>query len=126
MQGKNRICVDIRHNLETADKAGATVEQLLAMGGAASSKFWTQIKADITGKVIKVPASDTATTMGAVILAGVGTGVFRSFEQAVNKLIEVKRVHTPNPENKAVYDKNYATYLKLYPALKNIKSTGDV
>lgn len=53
------------------------------MGGAASSVVWTQIKADITGKRISVPSSDTATTLGAAILAGVGTGLYKSYEEAV-------------------------------------------
>ena len=40
------------------------------------------MKADITGNAIEVPASDTATTLGAAILAGVGTGVYASFHDA--------------------------------------------
>ena len=44
----------------------------VAMGGSANSLLWTQIKSDITGKPIVVPSSDTATTLGAAILAGVG------------------------------------------------------
>ena len=40
------------------------------MGGSANSAVWTQIKADVTGCRIEVPGSDTATTLGAAILAG--------------------------------------------------------
>ena len=79
-----RACMEgvafaLRHNLETAEKAGAEVEVLRAMGGSANSLLWTQIKADVTGKSVVVPSSDTATTLGAAILAGVGVGFYESY-----------------------------------------------
>ena len=77
-------------------------------------------KADVTGKKIIVPSSDTATTLGAVILAGVGIGMYNSFEEAVERTVEIKRTHEPNPEMKPVYDKNYETYLQLYEQLKSV------
>ena len=67
------VALSLRHNLEVAESAGARANVLRAMGGSANSLLWTQIKADITGKKIVVPASDTATTLGAALLAGVGT-----------------------------------------------------
>ena len=110
----------LKHNLDVAESVGAKVEVLRAMGGSANSLLWTQIKADITGKPIVVPASDTATTLGAMILAGVGTGVYKDFDEAVTKTIEVRRQHAPNTENRAVYDADYETYLELYQQLKGI------
>ncbi len=58
------VALSLRHNLEVAEEAGAEAEVLRAMGGSANSLLWTQIKSDITGKPIVVPASDTATTLG--------------------------------------------------------------
>ena len=110
----------LKHNLDVAEEVGAKVKVLRAMGGSANSLLWTQIKADITGKPIVVPASDTATTLGAVLLAGVGVGVYKDFDEAVTKTIEVKRQHTPDTEKRVVYDANYETYLELYQQLKGI------
>ena len=90
------------------------------MGGSANSLLWTQIKADVTGKRIIVPSSDTATTRGAVILAGVGVGMYKSFEEAVEKTVVIKREHKPNQDNKKVYDENYEVYLQLYENLKAV------
>lgn len=114
------VALSLRHNIEVAEAAGASASELRAMGGSANSLLWTQIKADVTGKKIIVPSSDTATTLGAVILAGVGIGMYRSFEEAVEKTVVIRREHEPNPENKAVYDKNYETYLQLYENLKGV------
>ena len=70
------VAYSLRHNLEVAQEAGASAGTLRAMGGAANSRLWTQIKADITGKAIQVPASDAATSLGAALLAGVGVGAY--------------------------------------------------
>ena len=91
-----------------------------AMGGSANSLLWTQIKSDITGTPIVVPSSDTATTLGAVILAGVGTGMYKDFDEAVSLTVEEKRFHEPDPDKAEVYGENYRTYIELYQQLKGI------
>lgn len=112
------VALSLKHNLEVAKEAGAEVSVLRAMGGSANSFLWTQIKSDVTGKPIVVPSSDTATTLGAVILAGVGVGMYKDFEEAVELTVKEVRSHTPNPANNEVYDKNYEIYLELYNNLK--------
>ena len=110
----------LKHNLEAAEEAGAKVEVLKAMGGAANSHLWTQIKSDVTGKTMEVPSSDTATTLGAALLAGVGVGMYESFEEAVEKTVNKGRVHTPNVEHKEIHEKNYETYRALYEQVKKV------
>jgi xylulokinase len=114
------VAYSLRHNLEVAKAAGAEVKVLRAMGGAANSILWTQIKADITGLPIVAVASDTATTLGAAILAGVGVGYYSDFDEAVKLTVRVKRQHEANSRNREIYDKGYKTYLKLYNNLKEI------
>ena len=120
-----RACMEgvayaLRHNLETAAEAGARAGVLRAMGGSANSRIWTQIKADVTGCGIEVPGSDTATTLGAAILAGVGTGVWKDFEEAARQTIRVKRTVEPDPGKRDVYDRGYETYRQLYEHLKDL------
>ena len=114
------VAFSLKHNIEVAKEAGAELKVLRAMGGAANSLLWTQIKSDVTGLPIVVPSSDTATTLGAAILAGVGVGMYESFEEAVKLTVVEKRAHQPNMENEKVYDKNYQTYLELYQSLKEL------
>ncbi len=116
------VAYSLKHNLDTAQEAGASVNELRAMGGAANSRLWTQIKADVTGKVIRVPLTDAATTLGAAILAGVGVGVYKSFDEAVKKTVAITREHRPDPSKHQVYAKHYQTYLKLYQQLKTLMS----
>lgn len=107
------------HNLRTAEESGVKVEELIAMGGAANSRLWTQIKADVTGKTIRVSASDTATTLGAALLAGVGTGVYASFREAVDRTIHLTRTHEPDMKAHAAYRKHFDIYLEIYDKLKD-------
>ncbi|NLX69836.1 MAG: FGGY-family carbohydrate kinase [Clostridiales bacterium] len=107
------------HNLQTAEEAGAYVEGLNSVGGAANSRVWTQIKADITNKTIYVPFSDHATTLGAAILAGVGTGIYKNFDEAVKTTVRIQRVHFPNPKNHDIYMGYYKLYRELYEKLKD-------
>lgn len=114
------VAMSLRHNLEVAAEAGASVDVLRAMGGSANSLLWTQIKSDVTGKPVIVPSSDTATTLGAAILAGVGVGIYEDFEVAVKLTVENKRYHVPNQADNKIYDRNYRKYLSLYEHLKDM------
>jgi len=120
------VAFSLRHNLEVAEAGDAPVDELMAVGGAANSLLWTQMKADITGKPVKVPASDIATTLGAAILAGVGVGIYSDCEEAAAKVIQITRTHQPDPANQAIYDRGYQIYLELYQQLKDVmKKQGD-
>lgn len=107
------VAYSLMHNLETAGEVDAEVSELRAVGGAANSIVWTQIKADVTGKRIVVPSSDNATTLGAAILAGMGTGCFDSYPSAVARYVNIEREQSP--DIKAV--KRYVPYYKLYKDL---------
>lgn len=107
------------HNLETAAEAGAVATELHGVGGAANSRLWTQIKADITGKVFVIPHADHATTLGSALLAGIGVGVYRDFAEAVARTVRVQRTHVPSPENNKLYRQYYDLYRRLYEALKD-------
>ena len=118
-----RACMEgvayaLRHNLETAKEAGAQAKILRAVGGSSNSLLWTQIKSDVTGCPIIVPSSDTATTLGAALLAGVGCGVYKDYEEAVGLTVRQTRSHEPDLSKKAAYDKGYEAYRELYEALK--------
>lgn len=108
----------LKHNLETAAEVGATATELRSVGGAANSRVWTQIKADITGKNIVVPFADHATSLGAAMLAGVGVGVYQNFPEAVSVTVKDTRMHYPDLKNYKLYIKYYELYLTLYKQLE--------
>ena len=114
------VAFSLRHNIETAENAGAELTVLSSMGGSSNSLVWTQLKSDITAKPIVVPSSDTATTLGAAILAGIGVGAWSSFEDTVTQTVKITREHKPNKNNQKIYDAQYKTYREIYENLKDI------
>ncbi len=118
------VAFSLEHNLRVAAETGAEVGELVAMGGASNSRLWTQIKADVTGKTIHVPTSDTATTLGAAILAGVGVGLYGSFAQAVEETIVITRTQEPDMERHEQYRKYMEQYLLLSQALAPVFEQG--
>ncbi|SFK94449.1 xylulokinase [Paenibacillus sp. 1_12] len=108
----------LQHNLLTAIGGGVPVDELYSMGGAANSQLWSQIKADITGKTLRIASSDTATTQGAAMLAGVGTGIYKDFDEAVRRTVRFQRAYDPNPAHTALYEQGYEQYLSAYISLK--------
>jgi len=114
------VAYSLRHNLDIAAEAGAMVSAMHAMGGAAQSHVWTQIKADVTGHSVLVPEAATATTLGAAMLAGVGAGLYKGYAEAVGRTIRFTRRHEPDEAAIRDYDEGYRAYRALYPALRGI------
>ncbi len=113
----------LHHNLATAAETGAEVGALNSVGGASNSEVWCQIKADITGKPLRVPYSDQATTLGAALVAGVGVGLYPDFESAVSRTVRFQRAYTPDPERHRLYQSYFSLYLELYQRLKDCYGT---
>jgi xylulokinase len=115
------VVFSVAHNFKVAEEAGVNIKELdlRAMGGAANSKLWMQIYADVTGCKISIPASDTATTLGAALLAGVGVGLYSNFYEAVEEAVKITRLQRPDTGNYEVYKKSMGLYLELYNALKD-------
>jgi xylulokinase len=60
------------------------------------------------------------TALGVAILAGVGVGVFASHHEATTKLARPMRYYEPRPDQVAVYDQAFATYMNTAERLASI------
>lgn len=95
----------LRQNLEFINASGSEIR---SMGGAAKSTVWCQMKADMTGRNIKTLKNKETACLGAAILAGVGTGVFRSVGEAA-KMIEAVQTFTPSGNDYSEVYKRYCS-----------------
>ncbi len=95
-------------------------ERIVAVGGAVRNDFWMQNKADVSGKPVEVPAIEEATPLGAAILAGIGTGVYRDEDDALERVKRPGKVYEPDAKLAAGYDDGFEIYRRLYPSLKGI------
>ena len=115
-------CYGMRQLIEIAENlTGRTIEKINLVGGGARSSVRAQMKADITGKEIRVLAQKHSAVIGAAMLAGIGIGMFPSAEAATKKLnCVVDKVFVPqtDPNIKAIYNARYQSYIELYDRLK--------
>lgn len=108
----------LRRNLEALKDMGIIVKEVRSLGGGSKSRVWNQIKADANDITLVTVQSKEAACLGAAILAGTATGVFKSVEDAAGSMIRVKDRYEAQPELKEVYDRNYEMYCKLFADLR--------
>jgi L-xylulokinase len=89
-------------------------------GGAAKSDVWLRIFADVLQLPIEVTACEELGAMGAAMAAGVGVGLFSSFEEAADRMVRVTRTVDPDPRAGPVYDEKYAHYREAIAALGQV------
>ena len=112
------ICFHLRWMLECQDKKIQTAPVLRFVGGGALSPVTCQILADVTGRAVEtVPNTKDVGAIGAAMLIAVGKGIFSDLGEAA-ALIQPKRRYEPNEENRAVYEKNYRVFRRLYESNK--------
>jgi xylulokinase len=110
------ITLETRYLLDSFESAGIRIDSLAVTGGGAKSPFWLQLKADVTGKVIRVPRVTEASLLGAAILAGVGAGIYSGVEEAVDRVCRVEGEYHPDPAAARVYDRLFPLYQDVYAA----------
>lgn len=109
------VAYAIRAQLELLRAGGAPVNELRVSGGDARLATWNQVKADVTGLVVRTYPGDAATS-GVAMLAGLGAGVFRDPTEAIRRCVRADPPVTPRPEAVARYDEAYRSYLALVGA----------
>ncbi|MGB1287908.1 MAG: xylulokinase, partial [Aggregatilineales bacterium] len=109
----------LRQALEITRTMGADVETLIIAGGASESTVWRQIQADVFGMPLQQTLQSEQASLGAALIAGVGAGVYASFEEACDSIVRYGDITGPNPANQQRYDAIYQHYLTLYPMLKD-------
>lgn len=113
------VSFGLRDSLEILKEMGVSIGNVRANGGGAKSEIWRQITADIFGFPLSTIAIDEGPALGVALLAGVGTGIYGSVEEACSAVVKVTRGASVIEENARVYEKSYEIYRGLYPALQN-------
>jgi len=106
-------CVDIFSNM------GLQFDRIISSGGGARSNTWKQIIADVFGLDVYTSSVVEQASLGAAILAGLGTGWYSSAEQACCSLVSLQEeIIRPNPKTHDIYMNNLKIYRKLYQSNK--------
>lgn len=96
-----------------------SVREMLACGGGGNSPLWRQMLADVFDCPVRTTVSKEGPALGAALLAGVGTGLYRSVSEACAAVVKYKPSQPPDPDSGEQYLPFYRLYTQLYSALKD-------
>ncbi len=112
------VAAAIERNMEAMREKEIVIREIILLGGGAKSNLWAQIIADMTGLPVITNTQAENASLGAAILAGTGTSLFCSIEQAVSLSVSAKLRIEPDTGNYQIYRKVYLRYLELYTHLE--------
>jgi xylulokinase len=114
------VAFNARWLLEAADHfTGRRLDPLRIVGGGAQSDLWCQIVADVCDRTVErvadpvVPGLRGAALFAAVVLGEVGRG-------EVHDLVPVDATFAADPARRAVYDRLFAEFPRLYKAQRRM------
>lgn len=95
-------------------------EKVYSSGGGSASALWRQMQADIFDMpVYTMSAASEGGAYGAIMVAGVGAGVWANLEEAAS-IVKVETETLPIRENQKLYQDSFEIYSRIYPALKSV------
>ena len=89
-------------------------------GGGARSALWRQIQADVYGHPVEIVEAEEGAAYGAALLAGVGGGVWRTVDEACDRVVRVRSTVPPNGAARQVLEARYRAFRAIYPATRAI------
>jgi xylulokinase len=109
----------LRNNVEYMQKyTHQKVDEVTLIGGGARFGLLTELKADVLNKPVSVPEVPEASAVGAALLAGLGSGAFKTPEEAFRVLRYQRKLVLPDPRRVEWYDRYFKeVYQPLFSAL---------
>ena len=104
---------------EILAQMGINVDKMMACGGGGTSKLWRQMLSDMYDCEVVTSQSKEGPALGVAILAGVGAGLYKSVEEACDKIITIDKTTTPTKENTQLYNEYHKVYKNVYSSLKD-------
>lgn len=114
------VCYSLKDCYEIMRSIGLSAENIGVCGGGANSMLWLEILADVLGKDITKNDNSESGARGVAILSSVASGIYKSVEQAAQKMNSA--VLTPvcaDVEKNEKYNKIYEVYKALYAGIRN-------
>ena len=108
----------MRDVVERLKEMSVPVESIVLLGGGARSRLWAQIRADLSGLPVQVPAQTDTSPMGGAMLAAVAAGIHPDLAAAAALVGRAGETFEPDAGSQAEYDDAYLAYRKLFDCLK--------
>lgn len=95
-------------------------QEIVLSGGAGKSGPWRQMLADILDRPLRVPAHSDLPCIGAAVLAGTGSGVFASAEEALGRIAQEETRILPIADHAARYRAHQQAFRERALALASL------
>lgn len=103
----------LREGLEALESAGNfKAERIICVGGGSKNKLWNQLRADICNIPIQLIDQKETTALGASLFVFAGAGIYKSVNEARQKITYNPQLIYPSENNK-IYNQLYQNYLSL-------------
>lgn len=114
------VAFAMRDSLEVARSQNIEIRRTKICGGGAKSPLWCKIMANVLNLQVDLLEVEEGPALGGAMLAAVGCGVYHTVEEAARAIVRVCDTISPEPQLVEAYEKHYATFRQVYPALKGI------
>ena len=92
-------------------------ETIRLTGGAARSRGWVQMFADVFQTPVELPVGTELGALGAAICASIAAGCHAGYNEAVAAMVQIGDVCRPDPARRDVYAEKYQRYAKTLATL---------
>lgn len=114
------VLLNMREILEVCTQAGVPCERIVASGGASSESLWLQMLADVLNReTVTVTGATEGGAYGAALAAGVGSGTWSDFDEALTS-VSVEKTFVPQQASVETYEKVFAVHRGLYDQLRPV------
>ena len=115
------VAFALRQNIDIIRSLGVDIERSKICGGGARNKLWLEILAAALKLELLIPTLEHGGVLGAAMLAAKSTLTFEEYRAMEEEFYKTSATVEPNKELSEYYDKKYQSFLKLYPAIKEIE-----
>jgi xylulokinase len=112
------ILFSLRRILDVFAALDVSYTQVVGTGGGVRNPLWRQMMADIFQHPVAPLQVQEQSALGAAILAGLGTQIYTSAQEACDQLVSYGAPVDPSAETSALCQTRYETFTALYEKLK--------
>lgn len=112
------VIFDLKDMFDSLKNANTTeLKEIRITGGIARSELWNRIQADIYNKKVVTISNEEATVLGSAIIASVGAGIYKNYQEAVSNMVHIQKTYLPNKDNVLKYEKIFLMWKETYQKL---------
>jgi xylulokinase len=104
------VVFELKENLEIMKTMELIPSTIVCTGGAVRSALWIQILADILGYPLNLSFQEESACFGAALISGIGTGVYRDYNDAAEQVQKPEKIIEPTKERIQIYTEKFELF----------------